>query len=622
MLKQKNKIIVFLSLLIIVAVTNASDICSICRCLNYESNDLLISCKNTKTKSVKIDFDNIEWPRNDDVTIKVFFNNISVNLLPKIAGDKKVTQINLDDNSIRTVEQDPFEYFQNLESISIANNRITDLPKNFLKSQTKLKQLTLSNNSLSFIDFNIITHLTELREINFSNNLFSKLSAEFLEAACNIEIMVFENNKIYAIDNAYDKIDYKLRKIYLAYNQFTVITVSMFEKLINLEYIDMSHNAIQAIDDNSFSTLTQLKLLDLSYNNLKRVVMKLPDSVELLAINNNHLITWPLLNTPVNLAELEIQDNNLEFIFPKDTELLNLKKLDVSKNNINSLPDTQFLSLEYLDLSNNFLNEVPQNLHLITPLLKDIILDGNQISKIEFTEKTTLGSISLSNLSFLEKIEAGSFSNLLGTRVTKDGSETCVNIKISNNENLIEIDENTFDGVRLCYLDLSYNQLTSIPQNLTDWEKIDYGFDLQGNPLQCICENEWMLSRLLKILYENEDFQYYLMELRCQSPEEFKNKRLVKFLDHDHPFCNLDIAKEKIQMGNIGGGFLSDISSSSASGTNFDLKPFSPGFIIIVSLCAIILVLMIIVGVKWQRDQNRKFQRRNRLYYDDYEYYN
>lgn len=369
-------------------------------------------------------------------------------------------------------------------------------------------------------------------------------------------------------------------------------------------------------------------MLDLSNNNLKHIAIKLPNSIELLAMNNNNLVTWPLLNTPSSLEELELHQNNLEAIFPKDPEVKTLRVLDVSNNLIHSLPNTKFNHLEKLDLSYNLLNFIPQNLNSIIPFLRDLVLDGNQIEIIEFTEKTILGSISLSHLPLLKKIEGGAFLNLAGSHVTEDESETCIDLKISHNEFLTEIDENAFEGLgRMCYLDLSHNSLTTLPQNLTDWMKIDYGIDLQGNPLSCTCENQWMLESILHKLYYNDALQVLLMELRCDSPLDFKGRRLVSFLNHKDPFCNPENSNDQqmekiVQQSNFGGIFLDDESSTSTSVQGkhfkFHLAPFSTGFIIIVALCSIILILIIIVGVKWQRDQHRKLARRNRLYYDEY----
>lgn len=393
--------------------------------------------------------------------------------------------------------------------------------------------------------------------------------------------------------------------------------------------IDLSNNKISNIDETAFSTLSNLKLLDLSSNDLKRIVIKLPDSIELLSMNNNKLIAWPLLNTPKNLTELELHQNNLEYIFPKDSEVQNLRILDVSNNLINFLPRTTFSQLEKLDLSYTLIDAVPQ-LNSIAPFLRDLILDGTQIEVIEFKEQTILASISLSHLPMLKKIDARAFDNLAGSHVSRDESEKCIDLKISHNEFLSEIDQEAFGRLRMCYLDLSYNNLTTFSENLTDWTKIDYGFDLQGNPLECKCADQWMLESILNTLYYNDALQVLLMELRCQSPEEFKGRRLVSFLNHKDPFCSSgassDVEKSSkiIQQSNFGGFFLdSDSATSSPSEKHFKfhLAPFSTGFIIIVALSVIILVLIIIVGVKWQRDQHRKLARRNRHYYnDDYDY--
>lgn len=385
----------------------------------------------------------------------------------------------------------------------------------------------------------------------------------------------------------------------------------------------MSDNKISNIDDEAFTKLTALKLLDLSINSIKRITVRLPDSLQLLTINNNNLNSWPLLNVPENLTELEIQDNTLDYLFPTDKNVPSLVKLDASRNMLHQLPEAQFINLEYLNLGFNLLKSVPHNINTKAPFLKELILDGNEISDIEFVEATTLVSISLCNLTSLHKINAYALQNLSGKNMTSDQLETCVAVKIANNENLVEIEPDAFYGVRFCDLDLSYNNLQTIPQNLTNWKMIENGVNLQGNPLLCSCEQEWILEDIMKTLYDNDDHQELLLELRCQYPEEFKRKRLVQFLKHDNPFCK-DIDESEPVLESGFGRFIpnllpiNDDSSHTGKKIEFHLTPWTPGFIIIVSLSTIILILFIIVGVKWQRDQNLKLARRNRLYYDDY----
>lgn len=376
----------------------------------------------------------------------------------------------------------------------------------------------------------------------------------------------------------------------------------------------MSNNKISNVDENAFSSLKLLKLLDLSHNSIKRINIRLPDSLEILSMANNQLITWPLANLPKNLAELELQSNDLEYVFPKDREVEHLRSLDVSNNLIEHLPNTQFFKLDRLDLSYNQLSMVPQNLNSMTPLLQDLILDGNRIEFVSFSEKTTLRSISLSHMPNLERLDAEAFSNIVGVKVSPDGSGTCVDIHVSHNVNLREIDDKAFEGVNLCQLDLSYNQLITIPSNLTDWSKVREGIDIQGNPLSCNCADQWMLSQILNKLYANDDHQFLLIDLKCDSPDYFKNQRFVQFLYHDEAFCGSNKPKrleKMVQESNFGG--LSLGSSEENKNIKFELTQ-GPGFIIIVAMCALILLAMVMVGLRWQRDQDRKLAMRNRLY--------
>lgn len=386
--------------------------------------------------------------------------------------------------------------------------------------------------------------------------------------------------------------------------------------MFSRESIDFSHNKINNVDENAFMTLKSLKFLDLSHNEIKRVFVRLPDSLEILTMAYNKLITWPLANTPENLAELELKFNSLENIFPKDSEVNNLRILDVSNNVIDRLPNTQFFKLDKLDLSYNRLTSVPQSLNSMSPLLHDLILDGNQISSVYFAEKSTLGSISLNNIDSLKVLESNAFSNLIGTKVRRDESGTCVYIRVSRNKNLKKIDENAFEGVSLCLLDLSFNQLTEIPENLTDWSKIEEGIDLQGNPLDCSCSKGWMLTEILNRLYENDEHQFLLQELKCQTPEEKEDARFVQFLYHENPFCGQSSAKKMdkiVQQSSFGGVSL----GTQDKDVKIELT-HGPGFIIIICMCALILVAMILIGLRWQRDQDRKLAIRNRRYDFDY----
>lgn len=121
---------VLISLCLIEIKTVSADICDLCSCNGEESDAFLrINCSTeTNVGSVNIDLENIQWPTLNK-SIEAHFNYMQLNHLPKVLGTATVKIVNLDNNLIETIKSDPFKQCKNLESLSIANNSIHDLPK-------------------------------------------------------------------------------------------------------------------------------------------------------------------------------------------------------------------------------------------------------------------------------------------------------------------------------------------------------------------------------------------------------------------------------------------------------------------------------------------------------------
>lgn len=60
-------------------------------------------------------------------------------------------------------------------------------------------------------------------------------------------------------------------------------------------------------------------------------------------------------------------------------------------------------------------------------------------------------------------------------------------------------------------LDLSYNSLNNIPENMVDWSAVP-SVDLQGNPWDCSCRLQWLLEVIVPKLYVHQPELLY--ELR------------------------------------------------------------------------------------------------------------
>lgn len=113
--------------LVSISFVNA-DICDLCSCVENEAF-LRINCSTeTKVESINVDLENIQWPTLNK-SLEAHFNYMQYNNLPKLLGSATVKIVNLDNNVIETIKNDPFKQCKYLESLSISNNSIHDLPK-------------------------------------------------------------------------------------------------------------------------------------------------------------------------------------------------------------------------------------------------------------------------------------------------------------------------------------------------------------------------------------------------------------------------------------------------------------------------------------------------------------
>ncbi|XP_037047146.1 transforming growth factor beta activator LRRC32-like [Bradysia coprophila] len=596
-----------LTLCILHIVVVRADICDLCSCDGEESETVLrIKCLTETKLGLNVDLENIQWPTINK-SVEAHFNDLQFDHLPKLLGSATVKAINLDHNLIETIKSDPFKQCKNLKSLSIANNSIHDLPKDFLKSTHLLRHLNLSHNSLSDIDSGVLSHLTSLRSIDLSYNKLKTLSVGIVDTLDNVEILNLEGNDIIFIQIPERRTLPVLRNLNLASNKLSLVGVATLQYFGNLETLDLSNNSIEVIEADSFTQLTKLKYLDISNNALNHLSLALPDVIEHLTLSSNHLNSWPLVNFPATLIHIEIQNNKLTELFSTKWFSNNLKSLNVSHNFIEFLPYVEYAQLEILDLSFNAFTTVPQNLGAKAPRLDTLILDHNPIEIVDFVDPIYLRKLSLKNMSLLQDVSAAALRNV-------DGQDDCMEVVISHCEKLSNIDRNAMRHLDLCYLDLSYNNLSSIPELLTNWTRLTEGIDLQGNPFECSCSEQWMLDVILQQLYLNESQQHLLYNLKCNGPEDFKGQRFVKYYKKRAAFCNPNSAmrmastEDQIQLSSFERS-LGNIHLSLTAG---------PGCIIVIVLSAICMILLVIVAFRWRKQQRERIERQRILQYYDY----
>lgn len=250
-----------------------------------------------------------------------------------------------------------------------------------------------------------------------------------------------------------------------------------FTQIPGLVNLGLDSNSIETIDDDFFSTgLNALTQLNLGFNRLKGC----------FNINAAQLLTMSLMSNQIQslnescfrglnkLQGVRLVGNLLKILYWTPGDLLSLRKLELSRNFIESINSHNLESIEYLDLSFNFLNEQDRFESLTS--LKYLKINSNRCRRMPyFVNLTSLEELEL-NSQYISSIDPGAMRNLTKlksltlrnnmmrniTNFVFNYSSSMISLDLSIN--LIElIESNAFAGLNnLLNLNLSWNVLENI----------------------------------------------------------------------------------------------------------------------------------------------------------------
>ncbi|XP_055639458.1 slit homolog 1 protein-like [Toxorhynchites rutilus septentrionalis] len=612
-------------LLLDASVSNVEtvDICSLCRCLEdaEDGDTMIVECVGKSPSHQQhasqhyLDLHHTVWPvvsdsKNGLPKVRAFFNNMELKYLPALPVSSNVVELSFRNNGIEMLANEPFANFKNLQKVTLTDNHLGVIQKDFFAYRNHLTHLDLSNNSLTVITALERARFNSLQSIDLSNNNLKIVSIQLLNVLQNASVVRIEGCEIYSWDHG-GELGWKV--LHLGWNKLTAILAGTFSNLRQLEALYLNNNNIRVIDPQAFDDLVRLERLDISYNEITNLDanMHLPLGLQMINVAGNGMELWPFEKIPSTLRILEIQDNHLPDL--SIGQSVNVLILNASSNRFESFFGGSFPELTELDLSFNALTGIPRNLG---KQLVSLILDGNPIDRVFFEDEVMLRRLSLNMMPILEQLDALSFWKLVEH---EDGTEhSCVEVSISNCPKLRHIDPKAFDATTLCMLDLSYNQLTSIPRDLADWNRMPGGVNLQGNPWDCSCSAKWLVDEVLPALYDREELQYLLDDFRCSSPSSRNGTRMVKYLNHVDAFCG-GPRMERLQMagspaavrdsdGTVRAGFASDIICSVDDPECLHAHE-GLGLVIVCSVVAFTLILclamVIFIVIRRKRDRRK-----------------
>lgn len=219
---------------------------------------------------------------------------------------------------------------------------------------------------------------------------------------------------------------------------------------------------------NVFQHLTQVQRLDLSFNNLNIIY---PwdfknSNLECLNLSNNHItVLQDVFQALTRLEVLNISNNSITTLNSSAFEgLSNLHILDLQQNRISDISSDAFMSLQSLtqiDLRNNNIKELPEKLFRNLTNLQEISLGNNLLTKLNLR------------------------------------SDSVTTLLLPNNS-ICEI--SMLDLPKLEVLDLSWNNLTSLPTDFFENVQNLSTLILDGNPIHFINQAVFKTLSKLQIL--------------------------------------------------------------------------------------------------------------------------
>lgn len=334
------------------------------------------------------------------VQMDVFCSNLSLRSAP-VNLPPDVQTLDLSRNQVQNLTQETLAHHTGLHHLNLHNNKISFIQPGLFKDMTDLKVLNLSRNHLNVFALSKINigPLTAVESLDLSNNgLYTGMSDYFLTDSPLLVNLSLNSNSITKIAQNSFRGSLSLTKISLHNNVILEIEDGAFDSLLRLTELDLSKNSITCITD---FNLYNLKVLNLSKNSIdcfKSIGSTNRYELVFLDLSENKMTYFPLLPMNNVLEHLDVSQNRIQSTEVSESPRENttvcfysLRYLDMSYNQLKSLPETFFChmtSLEVLNASNNCINSFSITYPSILQTVKSIDLSYNSLQSLTFGEDT------------------------------------------------------------------------------------------------------------------------------------------------------------------------------------------------------------------------------------------
>ncbi|XP_077420365.1 PH domain leucine-rich repeat-containing protein phosphatase 2 [Vanacampus margaritifer] len=430
-----------------------------CVCEILTLAELCLSCNNLHTVPVQIG--NLQSLQ----TLSLDGNHL-ISLPAELGELSQLSSLGLSFNDFNHIPA-VLERLSAVDKLCMAGNQVVCLEVCALLSMGHLKHIDLRLNGLRCVKSESPESVTQLTHLDLRDNCLDSLD---LTSVCSLETLNCQRNQLRTLTVG----GLALRMLHAGSNRLSA--VSVYQVPNQLTHLDLSQNLLEHLPD-WVCDCRKMEMLDVTHNLLAELPSRLLNSLSLrkLLAGNNRLQRLPDLLDHIPLEVLDLQHNKLaelpESLFFK---ALNLKHLNVSANNLESIPpsgqsDDSLSTLQELYLTRNNLNENC-----------GALLVGHHNLRVLHMAYNQLLSFPASKLSKLELLEE---LNLSGNKLKSIPStvSSCKRLHtLIAHSNHINVFPEILNLPEIKLVDLSCNELTeiqlpeSLPPSLQD-------LDLTGN---------------------------------------------------------------------------------------------------------------------------------------------
>ncbi|XP_045483315.1 protein artichoke [Harmonia axyridis] len=408
--------------------------------------------------------------------------NLSNNQLKMIPADllQKATSletIDLSSTSLKVLPPQLFSKLNFLKEVFLSYNLITEVATGVFSNLPNLTTIDLSNNNINNIRQGAFVNVMSVKKLILKHNHLSSFKGEIFNTGTSLEVLDISNNRLSYLYPSSFRIHPRLREIHASNNKFVFFPAELIATLQFLEYIDLSKNSLKTVDELDFARLPRLRSLNLAHNQI--------ESISEMAFHNS-----------TQLQIVDLSDNSLDRLGERTFEgLIRLQMLNLDDNLFSDLPETVFdrsrvEMLESISLAGNKFKEAPlESLKKQYFFISSVDLSRNQIKEVS-GEDSIMVNIKKFDLSF-NPLSKRSIRNILGEPKTVRE----LNLAGTGITEVVRLETPFLNS-----LNLSHNNITSLPDQVFDRTTLLESLDLSDNSIENISDLQLRSLKSLRVL--------------------------------------------------------------------------------------------------------------------------